>query len=158
FLWDDTAWNHMETPYYLNYSNTPLPEPFDLRNTKFADSFGYRVLEPLQKYRWTYKDRDIISFDLEFDAFMKPWVTPKGDPPKARHLDQFGHITGELMLHGEVMKVDCLAMRDRSWSHIRPEPWKDGAGGGTYITGAASKDLAFFGAGPGGFFLQDGVR
>jgi hypothetical protein len=158
FLWDDTAWNHMETPYYLNYSNMPLPQPFDLRNTKFANGFGYQVLEPLQTYRWTYKDRDIINFDLQFDAFMKPWVIPRGDPPQARHLDQFGQVTGELMLHGERIKVDCLAMRDRSWSHIRPEPWKDGAGGGTYITGAASKELAFFGAGPGGFFLQDGVR
>ena len=25
FVFDDTTWFHMETPYYVNYTNTPLP-------------------------------------------------------------------------------------------------------------------------------------
>jgi hypothetical protein len=67
-------------------------------------------------------------------------------------------VTGALSLHGEAMAVDCLAMRDRSWNHLRPEPWKDGWGGGTYVTGATSTEHAFFGCGVGGFYLKDGVR
>ena len=155
-VFDDTAWFHMETPYYLNFSNAPMLE--DPQDWKFPTGFHWTILEPLHKYHMSFKDRDIVSLELDWTAFMEPWVVLRGDPPAPRHLDQFGRVTGDLMLHGEHMKVDCLAMRDRSWSHLRPEPWKVGWGGGTYVTGAASEHLAFFGAGPGGFFLQDGVR
>ena len=157
-LFDGTAWFHMETPYYLNFSNAPMPKDKDLRDCTFPTGFRFQTLEPLHRYRMSFKDRDVIAFDLDWNAFMEPWVELRGNPPEPRHLDQFGHVTGELVLHGERMRVDCLAMRDRSWNHLRPEPWKDGWGGGSYVTGAASKDLAFFGCGPGGFFLQDGVR
>ncbi len=70
---------------------------------------------------------------------------------KPRHLDQFGRVTGTLVLHGEEIPIDCYAMRDHSWWHLRPEQWKDNGGRSTYITGMASPDTAFFGAGPGGF-------
>ncbi len=157
-VFDDTAWFHMETPYYLNYSNALMPSEEDLKTWKFPTGFSFKTLEPLHKYHMSFRDRDVLSFELDWTAIMEPWVVLRGDPPTARHLDQFGRVTGELTLHGETMRVDCLAMRDRSWDHKRPEPWKDGWGGGTYITGAASPELAFFGAGPGGFFLRDGVR
>ena len=157
-LFDETAWFHMETPYYLNYSNAPMPQDKDLRDCRFPTGFRWTTLEPLHRYHMSFKDRDTIAFELDWNAFMEPWVVLRGDPPRPRHLDQFGRITGELMLHGDRIAVDCLAMRDRSWHHVRPEPWKDGWGGGEYVTGAASTELAFFGCGPGGFFLQDGVR
>jgi len=35
FIFDDTAWFHMEVPYYFDYSNTPLPQPADLRDFTF---------------------------------------------------------------------------------------------------------------------------
>jgi hypothetical protein len=76
---------------------------------------------------------------------------------RPRHLDKFGHVTGLLLLHGEEITIDCYAMRDRSWWHLRPEPWKTGGGTGSYITAAASPDTAFFGCGPGGFLVLDGV-
>ena len=62
------------------------------------------------------------------------------------------------MLHGDAIPIDCYAMRDHSWWHLRPEQWKDNGGRSTYITRMASPDTAFFGAGPGGFVLLDGVR
>jgi hypothetical protein len=31
------------------------------------------------------------------------------------HLDQLGHITGELTLHGERIPIDCYSVRDRTW-------------------------------------------
>jgi hypothetical protein len=36
-------------------------------------------------------------------------------------IEQFMHCTGELVLRGERFDVDCLAVRDRSWSQIRTE-------------------------------------
>jgi hypothetical protein len=31
------------------------------------------------------------------------------------HLDQLGHITGEMVLHGERIAIDCYSVRDRTW-------------------------------------------
>ncbi len=47
---------------------------------------------------------------------MKPLVT-RGEPPfnHGCHIDQPGRVTGTMTLRGEVIPVDCLSMRDRSW-------------------------------------------
>jgi hypothetical protein len=75
------------------------------------------------------------------------------------HLDQFGRVTGSLVLHGEEIPVDCVAIRDRTWT-VRHERWKHGGGYG-YTTGAASAGDAFLAVGTtdgvSGFLLQDGT-
>jgi hypothetical protein len=45
------------------------------------------------------------------------------DDPERRHggSEQFMHCTGELQLRGETYRVDCHAVRDRSWNQIRTE-------------------------------------
>jgi hypothetical protein len=158
YLFDETAWFHMEAPYYLNYSAAPMPKDPDLRDCRFPTGFHLKTLDPLSRYHLSYRDRDIVSLELDWRAVMPPWVTIRGEPPLPRHFDQFGRVTGKLTLHGESLQVDCLAIRDRSWRHVRPEPWKDGWGGGSYVTGAASPELAFLAGSPGGFLVQDGVR
>src|SRR5207302_11139767 len=35
FVFDDTAWFHMEVPYYFNWTNMPLPAERDLRDFTF---------------------------------------------------------------------------------------------------------------------------
>jgi hypothetical protein len=167
FLFDDTAWFHMETPFYYNYWNTQMPKPVDLRDYTFPGGSRIQMLKPNEQYRLSFTERDIISYDLNWQAACKPWVSVAGDlmgqnggdlPPEPRHLDQMGHVTGTLQLHGEIIPIDCYAGRDRSWWHLRREPWKDGGGrAGGYITAMASPDLAFFGTGSG-FFIRDGIR
>ena len=116
------------------------------------------MIEPLEHYRLTFADRDVIRFDLDWRAVNPAWVRVSdsrriqggGEPVEAkpRHLDQFGRVTGNLVLHGEEIPIDCYTIRDHSWWHLRPEQWKDNGGRSTYITGMASPDTAFFGAGP----------
>ena len=166
FVFDDTAWSHLEVPYYFNYSNTPIPEPLDLRDVTFPSGERFQTIDPLRHYRITFADRDSISLAVDWRAAGPPWVrvgaqphTKEGDQSsKPRHFDQFGHVTGSLGLHGETIAIDCYAMRDRSWWHLRPEFWKRGGGTSTYITCMIDPSTAFFGAGPGGFLLLDGVR
>lgn len=166
FVFDDTAWFHMEVPYYFNYSNMPIPPNPDFRDFTFPMGERFQMIKPLEHYRITYNDHDTISLDLDWRAAGPPWVrvsaqphTKQGDQTlKPRHFDQYGHVTGTLELHGETIPIDCYAMRDRSWWHLRPELWKRGGGVSKYITCMANPDLAFFGAGPGGFLLLDGVR
>lgn len=167
FVFDDTTWFHMEVPYYFDYTNMPLPAERDFRDFTFPHGERFQMLDPLRHYKITYSDRDSIDLDLDWRAAGKPWVRVSGqtmvrsggdDTPKPRHLDQFGHVTGTLRLHGETIPIDCYAMRDRSWWHLRDERWKRGGGTSRYITCMADPDTAFFGAGPSGFLLLDGVR
>jgi hypothetical protein len=167
WVWDETTWSHFEVPYYACYANLALPADRDLRDFTYPSGVSVKVLEPLTSYRLGFRDRDIIDLDLVFDAVMPPWVgDPLGDPATAHHLDQLGRVTGTLRLHGEEFAVDCLAIRDRTWSP-RSERWKDGHVG---YCNAATDEVAFLaGSAAGtrgetddrirsGYFVRDGRR
>ncbi|MGD9703730.1 MAG: hypothetical protein AB7Q42_13195 [Acidimicrobiia bacterium] len=167
WLWDDSTRLHWELPYYACYNNLAIPAERDLREFTYPSGVSTTTIEPLTKYQLGFRDRDIIAFDLEFDATMPPWVgEPVGDPPVARHLDQLGRVTGEVVLRGERIQVDSIAMRDRSWSP-RSERWKDGHVG---YCSAATEDVAFLATSAAGvreetdervrsgFFVRDGQR
>jgi len=89
---------------------------------------------------------------------MEPWVRVVDGRPV--HLDQFGRVTGTLVLHGEEIAVDCLAIRDRTWA-IRSDRSKHGGGFG-YTSAAAETGEAFLAVGGAddvtGFVVLDGRR
>ena len=160
WIYDGTTPFHLEVPYYACYENMPFDPALDLHDITFASGVSMQAVEPLQRYRLRFADRDIIAFDLEFDATMPPWAAADG------HFDQMMHATGELVLQGEALAVDSIAMRDRSWSR-RPERWKDGHIG---YCSAGTTDLAFLANSAAGmrgethdrvragFLLRDGHR
>ena len=51
FLFDDTAWFHMETPYYVNYTNTRLPDERDARDFTFPSGQRIQMLAPNEHYK-----------------------------------------------------------------------------------------------------------
>ena len=65
FLFDDTAWFHMETPYYVNYSNTPMPAERDLRDFTFPSGQRIEMVEPLEHYRLTFADPSTLAMSFE---------------------------------------------------------------------------------------------
>jgi len=156
-LFDHTSWSHLETPYYQSYSNMPMPDVSQPGTIRFVNNFSVEVIEPFRKHRLKYHDRNIVKADLIWEAVTEPWINVRGEPAVPHHLDQFGRFHGELQLHGETLRVDCYAARDRTWNHARPEPWKDGAGGGPWVTAAVNADMSFHCTGPGGFLVLDGV-
>lgn len=161
WVWDDTTFLHWEVPYYSNHSNLRLPDERDLRDFRFPSGVTVRMLEPLTRYRLGFSHGDMIDLDLEYDAVMDPWVSTSGEGTQRRphHLDQVGRVTGSLVLHGEPIEVDCLAIRDRTWA-IRSERWKYGGGYG-YTNAAADTGEAFLAIGADelrGYLVLDGVR
>lgn len=162
WVWDETTFLHWEAPYFAGYQNLRLPEPAAPGVMDFPNGMRVEALDPLRRYRLHYADGDAIALDLRFDAVMDPWVrvAPDTDPPHANHFDQLGHVTGDLVLHGERMTVDCLAIRDRTWAP-RSERWRDGGGYG-YTNAATSPSLAFLAVGDheqvGGYLVVDGTR
>jgi hypothetical protein len=167
WVWDDTTFFHLEVPYYACYSNLALEPSADLRQFTYPSGVSVKCLEPLTRYHLGFADRDLIAVDLDFDAVMPPWVgSPAGDPPAAIHFDQVGRVTGTMTLEGTTYDVDCLAIRDRTWSP-RPERWKDGRVG---YCNACNDDVAFLASSAAGmrgqeeerihsgYFVKDGRR
>lgn len=142
WVWDDTAWEPWEVPYSANYSSLRLPDERDLRDFRFPTGFSVRAVEPLSVYELGYEDGDLIKLALRFEAVIPPQPFGHGQPPflSAAHFDQLGRVTGELVLHGEHLTIDCLAVRDRSWGP-RPETRPRRL---SYNFGTASPALGFF--------------
>jgi hypothetical protein len=160
-VWDDTTFLHWEVPYFSNHSTLRLPDERDLRDFRFPSGVTVEALEPLTHYRLGYQHEGMIDLDLEYRAVMEPWVSARGEGADRRphHLDQVGHVTGRLELHGERIDVDCLAIRDRSWV-LRSERWRYGGGYG-YTNAAARSGEAFLAIGNDdvhGYLVLDGER
>ena len=113
--WDCVHWNYQW--------NLPIPKLGDLRDFEFPLGIRLRCLEPLADYRITYDHPD-CSIDVTFRALMEPHVVGRGDPPGlfSAHVDQPGHVSGQLVLRGEEIPIDCYAIRDRSWGPRIEDP------------------------------------
>jgi hypothetical protein len=119
FVWDDGD----EAPYRSMVEGAPLPAERDLRDIVTPGGNHIQLLEPLTRYRVTRHDPGRFEADLLFEAVMEPNPHPAGVAPfwKGRHFDQAMHVTGELVLNGEKLEIDCYAGRDRSWSPRPPK-------------------------------------
>jgi hypothetical protein len=99
------------------------------------------VLEPCRSYALGYDDGPRLQVSLRFDGVMPPEpLTDTGSTfGRAHHFDQIGRVHGEIVLHGESIVIDCLAVRDRTWGR-RPEDRPHQA---AYVTGVASTAHGF---------------
>jgi hypothetical protein len=141
WIWDDTAHLPWEVLYSANYSALPLPRDQDLTDCHLPTGLSIKVIEPCMRYALGYSDGERLQADLRFEGVMPPApLTAVGSTfGSAHHFDQLGRVTGELLLHGEPIAIDCIAMRDRTWGK-RPE---DRPRQAAYVTGAADATHGF---------------
>jgi hypothetical protein len=141
WIWDAAAYLPWEVPYSTNYTALRLPPDADPRAARFPNGVNIEVLEPLRRYRLGVEDGARLFLDLTFEAIMPPEPLAKDTSVygPAGHFDQFGWVQGAVVLHGETIDVDCIAIRDRSWGpraeHRPPRS--------AYVTGATPGRTAF---------------
>ena len=82
-----------------------------------------------------------LQVSLRFDGLMPPEpLTGTGSTfGRSHHFDQIGRVSGEIVLHGETIAIDCLAVRDRTWGRRREDRPRQAA----YVTGVASAAHGF---------------
>ena len=119
WVWDDRGALSWELPYHAHYNALELPDRGgrDLRDFEWPTGVHVRCVEPLMKYAIDYDDGPALEVHLEFSGLIAPNPHPVGVAPfiKGTHFDQPGHITGEMVLQGETIPIDCYSVRDRSW-------------------------------------------
>jgi hypothetical protein len=141
WVWDDTACLPWDVLYSTNYSALQLPPDHDLRDGTLPTGVSIRALEPTMSYELGYHDGERLQATLRFDGVMPPEpLTAVGSTfGSAHHFDQLGRVSGQLVVNGERIELDCIAMRDRTWGP-RPEHRPRQA---AYVTGAADADSGF---------------
>lgn len=141
WIWDPTAATPWEVPYSANFSALQLPPDADFTDITLPTGVSIKVIEPTMSYALGYTDGDRLQVDLRWDGVMAPEpLTAIGSTfGSAHHYDQLGHVTGTITLHGEVIEIDSISMRDRTWGP-RPEHRPRQAG---YVTGASDHDHGF---------------
>lgn len=117
YVWESGAEELWQLPYYRTYWHLRFPEGQRLTDLALENGLRYRCLEPLTRYRVEYEDGDALKIDLEFEALHPPH--PHGIRDGLGHFDQLGRLTGEIVLYGERIPVDCFEMRDRTWGPRR---------------------------------------
>jgi hypothetical protein len=117
YVWGPGTEESWELPYCRTWWHLPIPEgrgPFDM---SFPNGLTYTCVEPLRQYAIAFEDPE-LRLDLTFTALQPPQevgVVPGG----IGHFEHLGRVTGELWLRGEHIAVDCVDMRDRTWSPRR---------------------------------------
>jgi hypothetical protein len=110
----------------------------DGSDIRIPNGLTAKLLEPMRRWRLGFNDpvRDSM-FDLDMTALADPIMRANN-----KHFEQSMRVTGDLVLRGERHRVNCVAIRDRSWGELRPEghnrlpPY-------TWVTGAFGEDFAF---------------
>ena len=119
FVWDAVAPDPARLAYYRARSDAPMPPDPDLRRITFPwGGYSVTMLKPLMDYHLSYRDEDGgFSLDFEHRSVHPPQRFTPGEAPAMHnpHLDQLGHIVGELSLRGERIPIDCFSVRDRTW-------------------------------------------
>ena len=123
FVWDDTGSDPGRLAYFRTAVDVPMPADPDLRDITFpGGGYSVRMVTPLMDYEVAYADHDAgFSIELEHRSVHPPHRFTPGQPPAMHnpHLDQLGHVTGQLVLRGERVLVDCWSIRDRTWGPRR---------------------------------------
>jgi hypothetical protein len=136
FLWDGTAHAPWAVPYGFFRWHLAMPDG-DLTDLSL-EGLRYEVLEPLMRYRVRFEDADRLVIDLRYEGLREPWLASKS--AQGGHFDQPCRVTGTIVLRGEEIAIDCMGMRDRTWSP-RPDDRYGRGTGYTYGIGGADEQF-----------------
>jgi hypothetical protein len=161
WVWDASTALPWEVPYSANFTALELPRNSDLADIEFPTGVCMKVLAPTMSYALRFSDPGRLEIDLRYDGAMQPrrLASSTSTFGRSAHFDQFGRVTGRVVVANEQIDIDCIAMRDRTWGR-RPE---DRPRRAAYVTGAASTETAFLAVTSGeqdvtyGFAVVDGV-
>lgn len=138
FLYKGLKDSHLECELFDYRDYLSMDVVGDGRDIKFPNGFRVEAIVPMEHVRMTLDDpsRDTM-FSVDCRAIDIPIMRANN-----KHFEQVMHCTGTLRLRGEEYRVDCHAVRDRSWGELRPEsnaplpPY-------TWVTGTFGSDFAF---------------
>ena len=124
--WDDGGsdpWTIVHCDYAWHLPCPPAGEMINGTTLTMPQGVRITVREPLMKFDVSYS-HPRLSLDVRFEAIHSANIAtrPIGNTQLfGGRIDQCGRITGELVVNGDKLAVDCLSIRDRSWGARRDD-------------------------------------
>lgn len=126
-VWDEAGAHRDDCLHYHWFHFNPSPEGADMFDFSLSNGMSASLVEPLSAYQLNYES-PACSLDLLFKGASPAFDVSFGNDPQGMgsvdfgnfHYEQFGHVTGTLVIDGEEMAVDGHHVRDRSWGVRRP--------------------------------------
>ncbi len=129
-IWDNTGEEVYNCRYYGWDQHLSMPENCEMFDFELPNSLSCKMIEPQKEYHFRY-DRHGVKIDLVWTAVAEPhymklakdgnedpgianWVARDGEY-SVGHYEQAGRFKGTVELEGEVLQIDCGALRDRGW-------------------------------------------
>lgn len=129
-IWDNSGEDVYNCLYYGWDQHLAMPEGADMYDFELSNSLTAEMVEPHEEYRFTY-DRHGVRIDLTWKAWAEPhymklskggeedpgiknWVKKEGEL-SVGHYEHMGHFQGTVDINGDVLEIDCGALRDRGW-------------------------------------------
>jgi hypothetical protein len=109
--------HRMDAEHFHYEHHLPWPEE-DGRHVR-VPSLGLEieVVEPLQRHTVRYEDAGTDTMlRLDLTGVMPPVIRGNN-----AHFEQPMRVRGDARVDGGTHRIDCVAMRDRSWGEPRPE-------------------------------------
>jgi hypothetical protein len=142
WVWDDDGDLPHDIPYTSMQEQLVIPDDADPTSFSLPSGLSCERTGTLGAHHLQYADGEALAFDLQTSPAREPVAAWGGHGGEGSgHFDQHIAVTGTIRLWGENIDVDCLSMRDRSWS-VRPDFGLPRLMAG-YMHGAASADECF---------------
>lgn len=126
-VWDGQGTHRDDCLYYHWFPFNPAPAHADMFDFELSNGMSVRILEPLRAYELGFQS-EACELDLTWRGVTPAYDVTFGGPAVARgtkdfgdfHYEQFGHVSGTIVIDGECHDVDGHHIRDRSWGVRRP--------------------------------------
>lgn len=123
--------DRLDALHYDVGQHFPLPE--SLGDYSFSNGLRVHAIKPPRDYQIDYVGRNGVEFHLNYRGLMEPFdIHDSENNPRSHsegdrdgtsghgaayrnHFDMSAHVTGELILNGHRMDIDCIDTMDHSW-------------------------------------------
>src|SRR5262249_12726890 len=122
-VWDPSGSTEYDCLGYDWDRTQPLPEGAEMFDFTLSNGLTVEMIEPFTKFRIHHDGA--LRADLVWEKLIDPYAfgpnaglegwSDSADGFTNGHYQQFGSITGEIEIDGDVIGVDTTAIRDRSW-------------------------------------------
>lgn len=129
-VWKGLVDHTADTWYVSNHFHMPIPEPRNLREYTLKNGLSVKALSP-RDYRVDYVGVDDTRIHFDVRGIMEPYDTsdPDMDPVTRAtqgkswtfdaayngHFDMSARLTGEVVVRGETVPINCVQVMDHSW-------------------------------------------
>jgi hypothetical protein len=120
WVWDQHGDLPTDALYASMQEFLPIPEGVDPTDFELPTGLSVERIRALGSHRLRYSAGDALTIDVTTEALRPPVAAFHSAGEGTGHFDQHIRVTGSLTVWGEEVAIDCLSMRDRTWS-MRPD-------------------------------------